>query len=72
MIVGDDIKKLTLGLLGNVGVDDGSLVTLYQGDQLSENNADVIGGAVIDAFQGAEVAVVQGGQSHYHLIISIE
>lgn len=72
VIVGDDIKKLTLGLLGNVGVDDGSLVTLYQGDQLSENNADVIGGAVIDAFQGAEVEVVQGGQSHYHLIISIE
>ena len=72
VIVGDDIKELTLGLLSKAGVDDGSLVTLYQGDELSEKSADAIGEAVIDAYQGSEIEVVQGGQPHYRLIISIE
>ncbi len=69
---GDDVTSVLLELLAKAEVSEDDLVTLYWGDLLTEEEADAAMRAVVGAFPGAEVEIVEGGQPHYHFIVSIE
>ena len=59
-------------LLDAAGLDGESLVTLFYGAGLSEETAQEAADAIGARFAGAEVEVHEGGQPHYHYLVSIE
>lgn len=48
------------------------LVTLYRGIDVGEHDADELAGLLRREFAGAEVDIVDGGQSHYSYLIAAE
>ena len=52
--------------------EEGSLVTLYWGGDVSQSDADAAARSLQAAHPGMEVEVVHGGQPHYHYLVSIE
>jgi DAK2 domain fusion protein YloV len=71
-VAGTNRNHVLIDLLGATEVEDGSLVTLYSGAMLTPSEADSAAEALRNVYDGVEVEVVQGGQPHYHFIISIE
>ena len=72
VVAGDDLSGVATSLLGKAGVSDGDLVTLYWGDRLTSKDVEGVGEYLTAAFPGLELEVVEGGQPHYHLLVSIE
>ena len=50
----------------------GSLVTLYWGGDVSEEDANDAAEALKNAYPGTEVEAIHGGQPYYHYLVSIE
>ena len=69
---GDDLADVVLSLLGEAEVSNGDLVTLYWGGPVTTDEADLVVQKLNGAFDGVEVELVEGGQPHYHFIISVE
>jgi len=69
---GEDLAETFNVLLGNAGLEQSELVTIYYGVDLSADQAK----AVVDRVKGnhphLEFELVDGGQPHYQLIASIE
>ena len=59
-------------MLGAAGVGAGALVTLYYGAGLAESDARDAADALAARFPGAEIEIYDGGQPHYHYLVSIE
>jgi dihydroxyacetone kinase-like predicted kinase len=51
---------------------DGSLVTLYRGENLDENILAELAEGLQNKFSGHEFEIQEGGQPVYDLIISVE
>lgn len=69
---GDEPNGVLLALVARAEVADGNLVTLYWGASTSGEEAADAAEQIGAAFPGVEVEVVEGGQPHYHYIVSIE
>ena len=59
-------------MLDAAGAGDGALVTLYYGAGLAEPDAREAADALAERFPGAEIEIYDGGQPHYHYLVSIE
>ena len=59
-------------MLDAAGVGAGALVTLYYGAGLAESGARDAAAALAVRFPGAEIEIYDGGQPHYHYLVSIE
>ena len=69
---GDEPSEVLVSLVRSAGVAEGDLITLYWGQQITQDDADAARQRVEAAVPGVEVEVVPGGQPHYHYILSIE
>ena len=69
---GDDMAQVLTQLLERASAAEAELVTMYYGTPLSEEKAEALADAARQAWPALEVEVVEGGQPHYHLILSIE
>ncbi len=69
-VAAESIPEAALQALHSVG--GGSLITLYRGADVGEAEAEALAGMVRHAYPAAEVELVDGGQPHYHYIISAE
>ncbi len=59
-------------MLDAAELDDGALVTLFYGAGLAEETAEEAAAAIGARGGGIEVEVHEGGQPHYHYLVSIE
>ena len=59
-------------MLDAAELDDGALVTLFYGAGLAEETAEEAAAAIDARPGGIEVEVHEGGQPHYHYLVSIE
>ena len=69
---GQELPAVAASLLKEAEVSERDLVTLYWGDRLAGGDAEAVLSQVSEAFPGVEFELVEGGQPHYHFIISIE
>ncbi len=69
---GDDPTPLVLDLLDKMHTADREIITVYYGAPVSARDADDLANRIRTAFRSQEVEVVDGGQPHYHYIISVE
>ena len=61
-----------MGLLEKAEAENHELITLFYGNSIQEPEADSIADAIRAAYPELEVEVQDGGQPHYHFILSIE
>jgi uncharacterized protein len=69
---GTDYAEVVNKALGKLGPDSFELVTVYRGEDASEDEMASLQSAIRSSFPGLEVEVQQGGQQHYPFILSVE
>lgn len=70
--VSKELTACVLDTLKSVADEDSEIITLYYGEDISEDEAQKTVAAAEDAFPDADVCLVNGGQSVYYYIISAE
>lgn len=71
-VAGTDRAEVVLKTLQSMCTAESEIVTLYYGDTVAAGEADALGEQIRQHFPSQEVEVVNGGQPHYHYIISVE
>jgi len=69
---GEDSTTLTLQMLEKMNAQDSEILTLYYGDMISARDAEVLADQIRKIYPPQEIEIVNGGQPHYHYIISVE
>jgi dihydroxyacetone kinase-like predicted kinase len=72
VLAGEDLDAVVLDVLKQMGAEDAEILTLYCGDSVAEESAQDLVGRIEASFPQAEVEIVEGGQPHYHYILSAE
>jgi len=72
ILAGVDLDVVVLDLLREMNAEDAEILTLYCGESVSEESAQDLVARIEASFPQAEVEVVEGGQPHYHYILSTE
>ncbi len=68
----EDLETALLHLLEAGEAEEAEVITLYYGEDLTTRQANRLADRVREAYPGHEIEVIEGGQPHYHLILSIE
>lgn len=69
---GKDRTALTLEMLEQMDAGDSEIITLYYGESITANDAQALAEQIRKLYPSQEIEVVNGGQPHYHFIISVE
>ena len=70
--VGRSIHDISLDLVGHVVEEGDSLITIYYGQDTTEEDAQTLGGEIAEQFPDLDVEVQYGGQPLYYYLISAE
>ncbi len=70
--VGGDIADVTYELLEALMDEDSELVSLYFGQETSEEDANALADRVMEAYPDVDVEVHPGGQPIYYYVLSVE
>ena len=71
-IAGHDYSQVIKDALGKLGPDAYELVTVYRGEQASDDELARLESEIRSNYPSLEVEVQQGGQQHYPFILSVE
>ena len=69
---GNDVASVARALFGTVDPDAAELVTVFAGEDATEDDIAAVRGAVESRFPDAEAEYQSGGQPHYLFVISVE
>lgn len=69
---GDTVQDVIWNLLDQMHTHQREIITLYYGNGIHLEEAETLAQAVRQRYPSQEVEVVEGGQPHYHYIISTE
>ncbi len=70
--VGSDIADVTYELLESLMDEDSELVSLYYGQETTEEDANALADRVMEAYPDVDVEVHPGGQPIYYYVLSVE
>ena len=71
-VVGQDVETVALELLQKT-VDDGSeVITIFYGQDVSQEQAQALHDKVVDAYPSCDVDMLPGGQPLYYYLFSVE
>lgn len=70
--VGSDIGETTYELVCSLTDEDSELISLYYGEEITEDTANALADRVRDQFPEVEVEVHFGGQPIYYYVLSVE
>lgn len=65
----ENIAKATVAAMVD---DDSEVISIYYGEDVSEEDAEALGEELTEAYPDCEIEVNQGGQPIYYYIISVE
>lgn len=66
------LEEACLGLINKAGPDNYELVTIFYGADVNRQDANRIADIIRASFPHLEIELQDGGQPHYHFILSIE
>ena len=72
LAVGADVEHVVLHMLDKMIDEDSELVSLYYGEEYSEDKASALAGMIEEKYPDIEVEVNYGGQPLYYIILSVE
>ncbi|MBO8159455.1 DAK2 domain-containing protein [Thermosyntropha sp.] len=67
-----DDKEALIELLAKMANEDSELITLFYGDDITEERANQIKEEIIDLYPDCDIEVHYGGQPHYSYYVSVE
>ena len=70
--VGETVEAVTQSLMDQVAMAACEIVTVYHGRDVLPQEAEQLGKLIADAYPELEIEVLDGGQAHYHYVISAE
>jgi len=70
--VGKDMKEVTIAMIDEMQDDETSLVSIYFGSDVTEDDATAISDAISDKYGDIDVELQNGGQPIYYYIVSVE
>ncbi len=70
--VGDSVEDTAYELLVNMIDEDSELITLYYGEESTEEEAEALANRVMESYPDVEVEVHSGNQPIYYYVISVE
>ncbi|MGX8715267.1 MAG: DAK2 domain-containing protein, partial [Lachnospiraceae bacterium] len=70
--VGTDLNQTALELLGNMVDDDTEIISIYYGDQVKAEDAEVFKAQVAERFPDVDMEMYEGGQPVYYYLLSAE
>lgn len=70
--VGSDVKETTLALIRKLMKEETELITLYYGEEMTEEDAEEIASEIQEENEDIEVEVEYGGQPIYYYFVSLE
>ena len=71
-VVGEDIGSACLELVRCLVTDESGIVSLYYGDEVSEEDAEKLKEELEDEFFDLDIELHYGGQPVYYYIVSVE
>lgn len=72
LAVGQDIMGITEETISQMVEDDSELISIYYGEDVSEEDAEALGAKVGEQYPGCDVEVNFGGQPIYYCVVSVE
>ncbi len=72
VVADDDLESLTTKLLAHLDIDDVEVLTLYYGQDVTQEQAQALSALIEAQNADLEIEVLDGGQPHYYYIISAE
>lgn len=72
VVSGKTTSETTIALLKKANMDEKERVTLFTGDNISQDEVAAISSQIQDEFPDHEIEVHEGGQPHYQFLISLE
>ena len=70
--VGNDIENVTFELIADAVDEDSEVISIYNGADVSEEDAQKLAGRVEEAYPDVDVQCYYGGQPIYYYIVSVE
>ncbi len=70
--VGSDVLETTFELIKNLVDDDSELISIYYGEEVSEDSANELSDMVSKEFPDLDVELNYGGQPIYYYVLSVE
>ena len=71
-LAGQSVDQVSIDLLHKLVNEESSIISIYRGDNRSQEEADQFFSQVEKAFPQCEVEIYQGGQPLYYYILSVE
>jgi hypothetical protein len=71
-VKGKSPSEVVLAALGQMDTELYEIITLYYGESITASEAEQITADITEQYPGQGIEVVDGGQSHYYYIISVE
>jgi dihydroxyacetone kinase-like predicted kinase len=71
-VTGQAVAEVARDLLGEMVARDREIITLYYGEDVSEEEADALAELLEEDCPDQDIEVIQGGQPHYLYVISVE
>lgn len=69
---GPTVEHVMWPMLDAMGLEDREILTLYFGNGVNTEQADHLAAKISERFPDQEIELVDGGQPHYHYILSVE
>ena len=72
LAVGEDIVATTVDMIKEMQDEDSEIVSIYFGEGITKEDADVLASKITEELPDLEVEVYPGGQPVYYYIVSVE
>jgi dihydroxyacetone kinase-like predicted kinase len=63
---------VVLAMLAQIELEDYEIITIYRGDGITQDESETLAARIEALDADLEVELVDGGQPHYHYILSLE
>ncbi|HIX68376.1 MAG TPA: DAK2 domain-containing protein [Candidatus Anaerostipes excrementavium] len=70
--VGGSIEKVTLDLLDDMTDEDSELISVYYGQDISQEDAEALAQKVEEKYPDCDISLEYGGQPVYYYLLSVE
>lgn len=71
-VKGSELDRVVMDALSQMRVEEYEIVTIYYGETVTADEAQQLADDIMERYPEQEVEVVDGGQPHYHYILSVE
>ena len=72
LAVGKDLEETTKELIANLVDEDSELISIYYGEEVSEEEAEKFAGEIEELYPDVDVDIQFGGQPIYYYVIAVE